>query len=184
MSASKLRKAASGGDYKAFRSGTPKKFSDADAMALFNATRQGMGIKATKAAVKANAAAVAGEANEEYGLWEIAPRLDHKGLRDHYVNEEIFNLGDTVQHLNTGLVGKVIRRGTNHLICVTKENYMFKGWIRDIMEYDEKKMDSMYREPGKPNTLVGTKGYLEYAKSMVPDSERGRQFINKYRKNK
>ena len=184
MSASKLRKAASEGDYKSFRSGTPKKFDDADAMALFNATRQGMGIKATKAAVKANAAAVAGEANEEYGLWEIAPRLDHKGLRDHYVNEEIFNLGDTVQHLNTGLVGKVIRRGTNHLICVTKENYMFKGWIRDIMEYDEKKMDSMYREPGKPNTLVGTKGYLEYAKSMVPDSERGRQFINKYRKNK
>ena len=184
MSASKLRKAASEGDYKAFRGGTPKKFKDADAMALFNATRQGMGIKATKAAIKANAAAVAGEANEEYGLWEIAPRLDHKGLREHYVKEEIFNLGDTVQHLNTGLVGRVIRRGTNHLICVTKENYMFKGWIRDIMEYDEKKMDSMYRLPGKPNTLVGTKGYLKYAQSMVPGSEWGRQFINKYRKNK
>ena len=184
MSASKLRKAASDGDYKAFRGGPPKKFKDADAMALFNATRQGMGIKATKAAIKANAAAVSGEANEEYGLWQIAPRLDHKGLREHYVKEEIFNLGDTVQHLNTGLVGKVIRRGTNHLICVTKEEYMFKGWIRDIMEYDEKTMDSMYRAPGKPNTLVGTKGYLKYAKSMVPGSEWGRQFINKYRKSK
>ena len=182
MSASKLRKAASEGDYKSFRSVTPKKFDDADAMALFNATRQGMGIKATKAAVKANAAAVADEANEEYGLWEIAPRLDHKGLREHYVREEIFNLGDSVQHLSTGLVGRVIRRGTNHLICVTKEEHMFKGWIHDIMEYDEKKMDSMYRAPGKPNTLVGTKGYLKYAQSMVPDSERGRQFINKYRK--
>ena len=182
MSASKLRKAASEGDYKSFRAGTPKKFDDADAMALFNATRQGMGIKATKAAVKANAAAVADEANEEYGLWEIAPRLDHKGLREHYVREEIFNLGDSVQHLSTGLVGRVIRRGTNHLICVTKEEHMFKGWIHDIMEYDEKKMDSMYRAPGKPNTLVGTKGYLKYAQSMVPDSERGRQFINKYRK--
>ena len=121
---------------------------------------------------------------ESYKLWEIAPRLDHKGLRDHYVKEEIFNLGDTVQHLNTGLVGEVIRRGTNHLICVTKEEYMFKGWIRDIMEYDEKTMDSMYRAPGKPNTLVGTTGYLKYAKSMVPGSEWGRQFINKYRKNK
>ena len=184
MSASKLRKAASEGDYKSFRSGTPKKFDDADAMALFNATRQGMGIKATKAAVKANAAAVADEANEEYGLWEIAPRLDHKGLREHYVREEIFNLGDSVQHLSTGLVGRVIRRGTNHLICVTKEEHMFKGWIHDIMEYDEKKMDSMYRAPGKPNTLVGTKGYLKYAQSMVPDSERGRQFINKHRKSK
>ena len=188
MSSSKLRKAASEGDYKSFRAGTPKKFDDAEAMALFNATRQGMGIKASKAAVKANAAAVAADANEEYELWEIAPRLDHKGLREQYVKEEIFNLGDTVQHLSTGLVGRVIRRGTNHLICVTKEEMMFKGWIRDIMEYNEQTQkygnDSMYRAPGKPNTLVGTKGYLKYAQSMVPDSERGRQFINKHRKNK
>ena len=188
MSSSKLRKAASEGDYKSFRAGTPKKFDDAEAMALFNATRQGMGIKASKAAVKANAAAVAADANEGYELWEIAPRLDHKGLREHYVNEEIFNLGDTVQHLSTGLVGRVIRRGTNHLICVTKEEFMFKGWIRDIMEYNEQTQkygnDSIYRAPGKPNTLVGTKGYLKYALSMVPDSERGRQFINKHRKSK
>jgi len=188
MSSSKLRKAASEGDYKSFRSGTPKKFDDAEAMALFNATRQGMGIKATKAAIKANAAAVSADANEGYELWQIAPRLDHKGLREHYVNEEIFNLGDSVQHLSTGLVGRVIRRGTNHLICVTKEERMFKGWIRDIMEYNEQTQkygnDSIYRAPGKPNTLVGTKGYLKYAQSMVPGSERGRQFINKHRKSK
>ena len=196
MSASKLRKAASDGDYKAFRGGTPKKFNDADAMALFNATRQGMGIKATKAAIKANADAVALSANEGYELWEIAPRLDHKGLREHYVNEEIFNLGDTVQHLNTGLVGRVIRRGTNHLICVTREEHMFKGWIRDIMEYKEEKTtkktqkygdDSKYRAPGKPNTLVGTSGYLKYAQSMVAGQDKisnFKEFLNKYRKNK
>ena len=196
MSASKLRKAASEGDYKSFRGGTPKKFNDADAMALFNATRQGMGIKATKAAIKANADAVALSANEGYELWEIAPRLDHKGLREHYVNEEIFNLGDTVQHLNTGLVGRVIRRGTNHLICVTREEHMFKGWIRDIMEYKEEKTtkktqkygdDSKYRAPGKPNTLVGTSGYLKYAQSMVAGQDKisnFKEFLNKYRKNK
>ena len=196
MSASKLRKAASEGDYKSFRGGTPKKFNDADAMALFNATRQGMGIKATKAAIKANADAVALSANEGYELWEIAPRLDHKGLREHYVNEEIFNLGDTVQHLSTGLVGRVIRRGTNHLICVTKEELMFKGWIRDIMEYKEEKTtkktqkygdDSKYRAPGKPNTLVGTSGYLKYAQSMVAGQDKisnFKEFLNKYRKNK
>ena len=196
MSASKLRKAASEGDYKSFRGGTPKKINDADAMALFNATRQGMGIKATKAAIKANADAVALSANEGYELWEIAPRLDHKGLREHYVNEEIFNLGDTVQHLNTGLVGRVIRRGTNHLICVTREEHMFKGWIREIMEYKEEKTtkktqkygdDSKYRAPGKPNTLVGTSGYLKYAQSMVAGQDKisnFKEFLNKYRKNK
>ena len=57
-----------------------------------------------------------------------------KGLRDHYVSGDIFNLGDIVENLNTGLIGEIVRRGTNHLICVTKENYMFKSWIRDVME--------------------------------------------------
>ena len=187
MSASKLRKAASEGDYKAFRGGTPKKFKDSDAMALFNATRQGMGIKATKAAIKANAAAVSGEANEGYELWQIAPRLDHKGLREHYVNEEIFNLGDTVQHLSTGLVGRVIRRGTNHLICVTKEEVMFKGWIRDIMEYNEVKPAHKTGKYGvsSDNRLVGTNAFRRYAQSMVPGQEKisnFKEFLNKYRK--
>ena len=197
MSASKLRKAASEGDYKSFRSGTPKKFSDADAMALFNATRQGMGIKASKeAAVKAvkDESKIDAKVAEGYELWQIAPRLDHKGLRDRYVNEEIFNLGDTVQHLNTGLVGRVIRRGTNHLICVTQEEMMFKAWIRDVMEDKDDKTtkktkkygnDSKYRAPGKPNTLVGTSGYLKYAQSMVAGQDKisnFKEFLNRYRK--
>ena len=183
-SATKQRKSIKDNDYEGFKKRLPKEIDDADAMALFNATRQGMGIKASKAATKANKAAIALDANEECELWKIAPRLDPKGLREHYVKEEIYNLGDTVQNLNTGVVGRIIRRGTNHLICVTEEEMMFKAWIRDVMEYDEKKMDSMYREPGKPNTLVGTTGYLKYAQSMVPGSERGRQFINKHRKSK
>ena len=183
-SATKQRKSIKDNDYEGFKKRLPKEIDDADAMALFNATRQGMGIKASKAATKANKAAIALDANEECELWKIAPRLDPKGLREHYLREEIYNLGDTVQNLNTGVVGRIIRRGTNHLICVTEEEMMFKAWIRDVMEYDEKKMDSMYREPGKPNTLVGTTGYLKYAQSMVPGSERGRQFINKHRKSK
>jgi hypothetical protein len=32
------------------------------------------------------------------------------------------------------LIGEVVRRGTNHLICVTEEGYMFKSWIKDLME--------------------------------------------------
>ena len=60
-----------------------------------------------------------------------------KVLRDNYVSGNIFNLGDIVESLNTGLIGTIVRRGTNHLICVTQENYMFKSWIRDVMEYTE-----------------------------------------------
>ena len=49
-----------------------------------------------------------------------------------------FELNDTsalVENLNTGLVGKIIRRGTNYLICVTESEMMFKSWIRDVSEY-------------------------------------------------
>jgi hypothetical protein len=100
-----------------------------------------------------------------------------------------------VENLNTGLIGEVMRRGTNHLICVTEEGYMFKSWIKDLMEYTEVKMDKMYRLPGKPNTLVGTTGYLKYAAQQTPDSKLGKKnlqqggrafldFINKYKKKK
>ena len=167
MSASKMRKAVVDGDFDAFRRGTPKELDDGDTQALFDAVRQGMKIKAKK--------------KEVTELWQIAPKCDPKGLREQYVNNKIFNLGDIVENLNTGLIGKIIRRGTNHLICVTQEEYMFKSWIRDVMEYTEKKMERRMRVPNKPNTLVGTGGYLK--NTMVATGTTGiRNFINKYKK--
>ena len=90
-------------------------------------------------------------------------------------------MGDIVESLNTGLVGKIIRRGTNHLICVTEEDYMFKSWIRDVMEYTEKKMERRMRVPQKPNTLVGTGGYLKNDMAAT-GTKSGKNFINKYKK--
>ena len=40
------------------------------------------------------------------------------------------------------------------------------------------------RLPGKPNTLIGTKGYLKYAAKMTPGSSYGKEFINKYKAKK
>jgi hypothetical protein len=183
MSASKMRKAVMDDDFASFRRGTPKTLDDGDAKSLFNAVRQGMGAKKPK--VK----------KESYNLWEIAPKCDMRNLRENYIKGKIFRIGDKVENLNTGLIGDVMRRGTNHLICVTEEGYMFKSWIKDLMEYAEVKMDSMYRSPGKPNTLVGTTGYLKYASKQTPGSDYGKEnlqtggkaflnLINKYRKNK
>ena len=184
MSASKMRKAVIDDDFESFRKGTPKTLDDADTKALFNAVRQGMGAKKSK--VK----------KESFALWEIAPKYDMRNLRENYVRGRIFRIGDKVQNLNTGLIGEVMRRGTNHLICVTEEGYMFKSWIKDLMEYTETKMDSMYRAPGKPNTLAGTTGYLKYAMKQTPGSTLGKEniqqggrafldkFINKYKKQK
>ena len=51
-----------------------------------------------------------------------APKCDPKGLRDTHVSGNIFNIGDIVESLHTGLIGEIVHRGTNHLICVTKEH--------------------------------------------------------------
>ena len=118
MSASKMRKAVIEDDFDSFRRGTPKTLDDGDTKALFDAVRQGMGAKKKKVAE----------------LWQIAPKYDAETLRENYVRGKIFRIGDIVENLNTGLVGKIIRRGTNYLICVTEDEYMFKSWIRDVME--------------------------------------------------
>ena len=165
MSASKLRKAVQDDDFDTFRRGIPKSLKDADTQAVFDAVRTGMGGKKKKV-------------TESYKLWEIAPKYDNKGLRENYVQGLIYKIGDIVESLNTGLIGEIIRRGTNHLICVTKENYMFKSWVKDVMEAVK---------PGQNNAdqrLVGTDAYLKYVQSMTPGSSYGRQFINKYKKKK
>ena len=187
MSASKMRKAVIDNDYDSFRKGTPKTLDDTDTQALFNAVRQGMGTKKKK--------------KEVVELWQIAPKYDQQTLRENYLIGKIFRIGDIVENLNTGLIGKIIRRGTNHLICLTKEEYMFKSWIKDVMEYTEKVMSRKERLPGKPNTLVGTSGYFKYAVDMTPGFEKGdktnlqpgakpysgykfsniKEFINKYK---
>ena len=176
MSASKQRKAAAEGDFKTFAKGVPATMNQKQARELYNTLRSAMNIK------------------EGWNLWEIAPKFDWKNLRENYVAERIFQIGQLVENLNTGLVGRIIRRGTNYLICVTEDNIMFKSWIKDMMEYTEVKMDNKMREPKKPNTLVGTTGYLKYAAQQTTGSESGKDnlthgqksfglnFINKYRK--
>ena len=173
MSASKMRKAVQDDDFDAFRRGMPKKLNNADTQALFDAVRTGMGTKKKKKNVTE--------------VWQIAPRIDQRGLRENYVKGLIYRIGDIVESLNTGLIGKIIRRGTNHLICVTEEDYMFKSWIRDVMEYTEKRMERRMRVPGKPNTLDGTGGYRKNAQASVSGQKKIKnfdikEFLNKYRK--
>ena len=165
LSASRMRLAAAEGDFKTFQMGMPPDLPRKKAKEIFDTVRQSMNIK------------------ESWSLWEIAPKFDWKNLRENYIQEKIYQVGQLVENLNTGLVGRIIRRGTNYLICVTEDNIMFKSWIKDVTEaYQEKKMERKMRLPGKPNTLVGTGGYRKYVNDMVPGNSWGRQFINKYRK--
>ena len=169
MSASKLRKAAKEDDFKAFSKGIPSSLEKGEVTNLYNAVKKAMGI----------------DVKESTSLWEIAPKFDYSGLREKYYNKEIFKRGDLVESLHTGLIGKVTRRGANHLICVTEDGIMFKSWIKDVSEaYTEKKKESIERVPGKPNTLVGTGGYKKFAEKMTAGSSYGKDFINKYKAKK
>ena len=171
MSASKMRKAVTDDNYEAFKQGTPKGLNDGEVRSLFDAVRAGMGVKKKK---------------EVKELWQIAPRYDQKGLRENYIKKKVFRMGDVVESLSTGLVGKIIRRGTNYLISVSESNVMFKSWIHDVMEYTEKKMEGRMRDKTHPNYLVGTGGFRKNAQAKVAGQGKIRNFniehfINKYK---
>ena len=119
---------------------------------------------------------------EGWNMWEIAPKFDWRGLRENYINEKIFNIGQLVENINTGLIGRIIRRGANHLICVTEDDMMFKSWIKDVTE--AKKYNKVTEISGVPadQRLIGTDSLKKYTETMVPGSDWGRQFLNKYRK--
>tara|TARA_B100000609_G_scaffold102236_1_gene81263 strand:+ start:46 stop:1332 length:1287 start_codon:yes stop_codon:yes gene_type:complete len=183
MSASKMRKAAAEEDFQTFRTGIPDNIDDKTAKQIMNTVRKAMKVE------------------EGWSLWEIAPKFDWKNLRENYVTGKIFKINELVENLNTGLIGKIVRRGTNYLICVTENDVMFKSWIRDLREYSEVKMDRKERVNGKPNTLEGTTGYFKYAADMTPGFDKGqktnlqdggkaykgpksniREFINRYKR--
>ena len=130
----------------------------------FLGVRQAMGVK---------------EVKECWNIWEIAPKEDPENLREAYINKEIFDVGTKVEDVTTGLIGRILRRGTNHLICVTEDNIMFKSWIKDVSEAvvngtTKSGVDASQR-------LVGTDAHFRYVQSLVPGSSWGIQFINKYK---
>jgi hypothetical protein len=135
------RKAAAAGDFESFKKAMPPAFKSAKK--LFDE--------------------LGGSVKEGVELWEIAPSLDWKGLRENYIFGNLFKVGSIVESVHTGLRGEVIRSGANHLICVTKEGIMFKSWIKDVFEVHE----------------IGTDEYRQYLQSITPG-----QPIEKYSKDK
>ena len=132
---------------------------------MFNKVRKALGADEKKKEVKKES-------------WKVAPKLHSRELREHYVNERIYKIGDRVQDLNNGLAGRIMRRGANHLICVTEDKIMFKSWITDVTESTFTKVSGVSSD----QRLVGTDSLRKYTERLVPGSTWGREFINRYRK--
>ena len=137
MSASKMRDAAAKDDFKAFAKGIPN-IGNMEKKNLYNILQKSMGVKKKEIAKE--------------DTWQHAPKLDPFGLRIAYLREEIFKVGTLVENVNTGLRGRITRRGANHVIVQTPEHTMFKSWLKDLVEaYD-----------------VGTDEYRQYMQRMTP----------------
>jgi len=109
MSASKMRAAASDGDFDTFKTGVPSGFKDA--LKLYNDVRKNMGIR------------------EEKDMGEMT---DFESLRDLYLTGKLWNIGDIVE--SKGISGKVINKGTNYLSYVSEDGKVHKTWLYDIVE--------------------------------------------------
>lgn len=152
MSASKLRAMAAAGDLEGFAQGVPG--GDIKlAEQLMMEVRAGMGI-------------VEQEQEEVAELWDIAPKLDAENLREAFFEDRVFPLGCIVEHLDTGVRGTVIRRGTNYVIFETPENWKFNVWLTSIMEVKELHKSA---DDGSGNTWkVGTDTYRHAVQAMTP----------------
>lgn len=122
MSASKMRAFAASGDLESFMEGVPGK-NKSIAQRLMTEVRRGMGI--------VDEEQVAAE------MWEIAPKLAQQDLREAYFQKDVFDIGQLVEHMDTGVRGTVKVRGANYVIYETAEGYVFKSWLQHIAEVSE-----------------------------------------------
>ena len=118
MSASKMRAAAAKGDIRSFKLGLPRGVNADDIM---KQVRKGMRL----AASYAYDSAVSPIASLE--------QFEQQQIRDLYIREIIFNIGDKVNYIKESVEGKVVRKSTNYIVVEDVEGNLHKAWIWDCI---------------------------------------------------
>ena len=136
MSASKMRAAAVDSDFDSFKQGTP--LNDTQAKKLYFSVRKSMGIR------------------EELNLSDLDT------LRDLYLSEQIWNVGDLIRvkgkNDNTYPTWEIIRRGTNYVTAIDENYKSHKVGLHDI-DITEVKQDKEIkdRDGTQPAKYYGSK---------------------------
>ena len=162
MSASKMRKAAVEGDADSFDQGLTKALSKKDRDTLFLLLRQGMQV----------AESYDDFAEASYDVFEIAPKLDPQGLREAYYSGSLFKVGKFVENINTGIVSKIVSRGSNYLITIDESDRIFRTWLKDLVERNDIKFFNF-----TPAGEMGTDKLANYMRKLTPG-----EFIRKINK--
>ena len=121
MSASKMRAAAAKGDLNSFKKGLP---SGVDADNIMKQVRKGMKLAASYGGLTHVSGAKPVVSLEEF---------EQNQIRDLYIREMIFNIGDKVDYVKEDFTGKVVRRGTNYVVLEDNDNNLHKCWIWDCI---------------------------------------------------
>lgn len=110
MSGTKMREAAVAGDFNKFKKGLPHTLTELDGRRLMNDIRKGMGHPTIKES------------------FVVTTNV----LRERYINEEIFMIGDKVQD-DKG-VYEIMDRGTNYVTVADSQGNLSKKWLDQITE--------------------------------------------------
>ena len=153
MSASKMRKAAVEGDFDTFDEGIPESLSKKDRDTLYLLLRQAMQVEESYDDF----------AEASYSLYEVAPKLDPRGLREAYFDGGLFELGTFVENVNTGIISKVVSRGSNYLISIDEHDNIFRAWLKDLVERNDIKYFDF-----TPAGEMGTDKLANYMKRLTP----------------
>jgi len=118
MSASKMRAAAAKGDLNNFKKGLPR---GVDADSIMKQVRKGMNLAANYMYLK--------------NLKPVASleQFEQQQIRDLYIREQIFNIGDKVDYVKEDFEGTVVRKGTNYIVLEDNKNNLHKAWIWDCI---------------------------------------------------
>jgi len=119
MSASKMRKLASEGDFTRFSQGLPRSVSNNEAKRVYNDVRRGMGLK---------------EQKDYKNKLHFEPVSEK---REDYVKGNLFNIGDRVAIVGSDELASVTSLGSNYVI-IEMNGKAYRKWIEDV-ELVEKK---------------------------------------------
>ena len=155
VSATKMRAAAVNGDMDLFLQGVPSGFTDGKK--LYRDVRKYMGIREEK---------------------DMGDMTDFEAVRDAYLTGKIWNVGSIVEA--NGLMGEVVRKGTNYLSFMTEDGKVHKAWLHEVKAPDIKKGD----------VIVLNKGKRQYSAAGITDpktilpAESDKMVVNKITKSK
>ena len=120
MSASKMRKLASDGDFTQFSQGLPRSVSNNEAKKVYNEVRRGMGLKEQK----------------HFQNKLIFEPVSEK--REDYVKGHLFDIGDRVTFMGSDELASVTGLGSNYII-VEQNGRSYRKWIDDVELVEKKK---------------------------------------------